>query len=211
VTSVIKRPKLVKTLQVRKGLPQLHWAVPAVFAPWAWVQTGEPAHLKGLAAGAAVVVLLWPLMLMLMVFGPYGLAGLLVPREWRARHRYGRPRPAIPARLERVVRGAYGHRCLYCHLTDTDLRRAKGGRTQVEHVMPWSRGGLNSLWNLTLLCPKCNKIKSDYWVYRNGRRPYYNPWDGYANQAEAAKILRAERKAHHQPGLWLGIAWRLAL
>jgi hypothetical protein len=75
--------------------------------------------------------------------------------------------------------------------------------------MPWSRGGLTSLWNCSVLCALHNRIKSDYWVYRSGRA-CYRPWDGHANEALAADILAAERRARINLLRWLAAAWLLA-
>jgi hypothetical protein len=46
-----------------------------------------------------------------------------------------------------------GFRCASCHSSDADL--------QIDHVIPVSRGGMNDLDNLQLLCRKCNTEKSD--------------------------------------------------
>lgn len=44
----------------------------------------------------------------------------------------------------------YGHRCLACGST---------GRLEVDHVVPVSLGGSNTIANLQPLCPDCNRAK----------------------------------------------------
>jgi hypothetical protein len=177
-----------------------HWVIPAAVTGWAWHQLGEPGGTRDLWAGLAAAVLVWPLAAITVVYGIPASLRALIPREWRARHRYGRPRKAIPARIRRAALARYRHRCVYCQAP---------GQLQIEHIMPWSRGGLTSLWNCSVLCALHNRIKSDYWVYRSGRA-CYRPWDGHANEALAADILAAERRARINLLRWLAAAWLLA-
>jgi 5-methylcytosine-specific restriction endonuclease McrA len=48
-----------------------------------------------------------------------------------------------------------GARCRYCGV------RKKLRRLTVDHVVPRSRGGTNSLTNLVLACEPCNRAKGD--------------------------------------------------
>lgn len=62
--------------------------------------------------------------------------------------------PRIPLTLRRAVlaRGAY--RCAYCD----------GDATEVDHMMPASRGGPNDPANLAPACRECNYEKSDFTI-----------------------------------------------
>jgi 5-methylcytosine-specific restriction endonuclease McrA len=126
----------------------------------------------------------FPLMLLGLVQSP----GALVPCRWRAWYRYGRPRPAIPVWLRRLVYAADAHRCAYC---------GNGGQLQLDHVRPWSHGGRTSFWNLMTLCADCNRVKSDYWADKRGVR--YRPFEGHGNIVAAAAILRAEKRRRWSP------------
>ncbi len=46
-----------------------------------------------------------------------------------------------------------GYKCAYCGIT--------GGKLEVDHVVPISKGGSNDLSNLTTACQKCNRQKKD--------------------------------------------------
>ena len=101
------------------------------------------------------------------------LAGLLRPlvetlwisdvRRWNhqlsaevpdiAGHLFGRDRVNLkPARD--ALAGAYGASCFYCGA-------ATGKSGAADHVLPWSRIGLDGLTNLVLACRRCNTDKSD--------------------------------------------------
>jgi hypothetical protein len=68
-----------------------------------------------------------------------------------AAHLFGRSRVSLaPAR--RALRDAFGDRCFYCR---TRLR----ADSPVDHVLPWSRVGIDGLANLVLACPRCNGDK----------------------------------------------------
>lgn len=55
-----------------------------------------------------------------------------------------------------------GNKCLKCFRTD---------KLQLDHIMPISRNGKNTLSNLQTLCNSCNSIKRDsYADYRSGSR-----------------------------------------
>lgn len=60
-------------------------------------------------------------------------------------------RPAIPANIRREVFRRDGHRCRYCGSHD--------GPFDVDHMLPWSRGGTHALENLTIACSSCNRSK----------------------------------------------------
>lgn len=50
----------------------------------------------------------------------------------------------------RELLGAYANSCSYCGVP---------GRMQIDHVVPISRGGTNTIDNITPACAKCNREK----------------------------------------------------
>lgn len=121
--------------------------------------------------------------------------------RWRNWRKHGFPwplrwvlgikgRPHIPDRLRRWVYRADRFACIFCGAT-WDL--------EMEHVRPFSRGGLSSLWNFITLCAHCNEVKSDFWRYRraHGRRSraYYRGFEGSESAQQAEAILEAGRRA----------------
>lgn len=58
-----------------------------------------------------------------------------------------------PAIAERAV-----YRCEYCHAPESVFNFP----FEVEHILPQSRGGSDSLDNLALACHACNLFKSDF-------------------------------------------------
>ncbi len=63
----------------------------------------------------------------------------------------GTQRPSIPAGLRSMVMQRDKYRCVYCGTTD--------GPFDCDHVVPVSRGGENSLENLSCACASCNRSK----------------------------------------------------
>lgn len=184
---------------------------------------GRPfVHEIGTGTGFGVLVgsatLLWPLIVIGLIMLPSCIQVLVVPHRVRAARRHRererererarqearepdghRPGDHVPAWLKRVIAAADRHRCVYC-----GARRG----LQYDHILPWDRGGLSSLFNLALLCCDCNRIKSDYWEYRNGYVGY-RPWAGYRNKPLARRILAKERRRRLYPWRWLRAAWAL--
>ena len=67
-------------------------------------------------------------------------------------HLFGRDRVSLaPVRL--ALADSFGSRCFYCG-------RKVGSSAPVDHVLPWSRVGLDGLTNLVLACAACNSDKS---------------------------------------------------
>lgn len=172
-------------------------ALPAVSVA-GFVILGEPGGLEGAVAALVAGALLAPF-LPLMLIGLAEAPGALVPSRWRASWHYGRPRPAIPSWLRRLVFAADGHRCVYC---------GNPVQLQLDHVHPWSYGGRTSFWNLMTLCSSCNRVKSNYWV--NDRGTHYRPFEGHGNIIAAAAILRAEKRRRWSPVRMLRAAAQLA-
>lgn len=61
-------------------------------------------------------------------------------------------RPPIPREIVDAVYRRDGGRCVYCGATEN---------LQLDHIIPFSKGGATSLENLQLLCQKCNLEKSN--------------------------------------------------
>jgi hypothetical protein len=69
-----------------------------------------------------------------------------------AGHLFGRSRISLtPAR--QALKEAFGARCFYCGA-------ALSPDNPVDHVLPWSRVGIDGLANLVLSCQRCNGDKS---------------------------------------------------
>lgn len=62
-----------------------------------------------------------------------------------------RSRPAIPLTLKNAVFERDGMVCVYCDDTE--------GPFELDHRLPWSRGGEHSLENLCVACRDCNRAK----------------------------------------------------
>lgn len=62
-------------------------------------------------------------------------------------------RPPIPREVVDAVYRRDGGRCVYCGSTEN---------LQLDHIIPFSKGGATTLENLQLLCQKCNLEKSNH-------------------------------------------------
>lgn len=61
-------------------------------------------------------------------------------------------RPHIPLAIRREVMGRDGYQCLDCGATD---------RLSLDHVVPYSHGGPDTVENLRVLCQPCNSRKGN--------------------------------------------------
>jgi len=172
-------------------------AVSCIGGAVSWGYFGEPAHLTGLILAMGLLFLMLPFLMLVAVFGaPYAIQSV-VPREWRASWRGRKPREQqksqyISKLLVRVVHYIDGYTCVYCG-SDVNLN--------IDHMIPWRMGGLTALWNLMLLCGECNRLKSAYFVRRNGTE-YYPKFLNQQNKAAARRILQVERRRRWNPLRW---------
>lgn len=181
---------------------------------------------RGLAVLSGVALLLVPVVMLAFVTAPEALAKGMIPRParrwwrgprwWRGGRTAKHPRPK--ALLVRTVRAADRNRCVGCGVTQAALRESgkilqlAGGRPrtslELDHYFPFSRGGLLIVWNLFLLCPHCNIIKSNYWRDRRGK-VFYRPFAGFSSTHQAAGILRREFAQRFNLLRWWRAAWAL--
>jgi hypothetical protein len=179
--------------------------VPALVLPlWGWSELHQPLHLYGLGVMVLAALLIVPAVLLLVLFLPTAWTAI-VPCSWRKNHRqrHGREncRSAyIPRFLRRLVLAADRYRCVSCGYS---------GDLQIDHVFPWSLGGLTVFYNLVTLCSECNRAKSNYWQFRRSGNVVYVPFRGYAVPGRAAAILASERVRRRNLLRLLRAAWAL--
>jgi hypothetical protein len=134
---------------------------------------------------------------------------LLVPSRTRKWWRRGADRSAqrssyIPRHLRLAVLAADRNRCCFCGTTEG---------LAIDHIFPWSLGGLTVMWNLAVLCKYHNTVKSNYWRFRSGHHVYV-PFKSPAgmnvnNKPLAAEILAFELRHRWNPGRWIRAGWAL--
>lgn len=81
-----------------------------------------------------------------------------------ARWTWPRERRAISLIVKRAVVERDGWKCSYCKTSE--------GPFELDHIIPWSRGGKDTVENLCVSCIPCNRQKSDRtpeeWMVCNG-------------------------------------------
>jgi len=65
-------------------------------------------------------------------------------------HNYTPRKPS--KKLTSLILAKYDYKCTICDSTDN---------LQIDHIFPYSKGGKTVMNNLTVLCSKCNRNKSD--------------------------------------------------
>jgi hypothetical protein len=188
---------------------------PALALPaWAWADLREPGHWAGLALLVTLSLWIIPGMIVLAIFTVPRSPAMLARRKWRKRYRNWKIRRGIPREkqrsarisdfLRRVTYAADRHRCVYCRW------KFRVHKLQVDHYVPWSQGGLTTVWNTLTLCAYHNRVKSNYW-----RGVFYRPVDGIYedpslnNIAMAHAILTRERWYRWNPMRLARAAWAL--
>jgi hypothetical protein len=66
---------------------------------------------------------------------------------------------AITLNLRWAILERDGHKCRSCGATVDD-----GARLEIDHIKPFSKGGLTTPGNLQVLCYDCNAGKRDRWI-----------------------------------------------
>jgi uncharacterized protein YdaU (DUF1376 family) len=79
------------------------------------------------------------------------LDGLFAFAQREAR-KESRP-PYISPKVRGEVQRAFGGKCVYCNTDE--------GAFDVDHVIPWSRGGHHGMSNFAWACAPCNRSKKD--------------------------------------------------
>lgn len=184
-----------------RALVRFMFIAPPAAALAGWADLGQPGHAIGLVA-MLVPGMLAGLVAPGLAASAESLPLLLVPDRARIwwRHRNEGRRPSLPGWLRRAVYAADRNRCCYC---------GSGQELQLDHVKPWSRGGLSAMWNMMTLCGRCNRVKSNFWIARDGYR-FYRPWSGAGNEREAEAILRYELRHRWGLGRWIRAGWSLS-
>jgi hypothetical protein len=200
-----RRRGLLRLRRARRRfrVPRPAWilAPGAVLALWGWIAMNEGGHLIGLLFLLALGITAWPSAMLLLVMTPALLQERDAPRKHRIKVRIlDRTRPAVPAKMIRIVLFADRHRCVACR---------SRGPFNIDHYRPWGGGGLTALHNMMTLCVRCNKVKSNYWRDDDGY-VHYHPFMGSDNSGMARKILSRERRARRSPVRWVRMAWALA-
>jgi hypothetical protein len=67
-------------------------------------------------------------------------------------HAFQRGRPHIPFAVRNEVFARDGWTCNWCESPD---------ELQIDHIIPWSKGGAHDITNFQTLCRICNRLKSD--------------------------------------------------
>jgi len=82
----------------------------------------------------------------------YGVTtGRIQLRDVSLIRRYtGTSRPPIPQGVKKAVWARDGGRCVYC---------GDASNLEFDHVIPYSKGGADSVENLQILCRRCNRSK----------------------------------------------------
>lgn len=81
-------------------------------------------------------------------------------REYRARKR-GAEGTHTPAQIQELLKRQH-RRCYYASCGHAKFERRNGKYIyHIEHIVPLSRGGSNSISNIVLACPTCNLKKHD--------------------------------------------------
>lgn len=73
-------------------------------------------------------------------------------------------RPPIPPSVKAIVWRRDGARCRHCGISDAESFALRGCHLQLDHIVPWSWGGLSTVGNLQLLCRRCNLAKGNRYV-----------------------------------------------
>lgn len=77
----------------------------------------------------------------------------------------------VSAALRDEVRRRAGFACEYCGTSETEA----GAELTLDHFVPTSKGGTDTLDNLVYCCPRCNEYKQDYAPETSSAPALWNP------------------------------------
>jgi HNH endonuclease len=75
-----------------------------------------------------------------------------------------RKRVPLPAAVRQAVWIRDGGRCVECGISDADCMASMGEHLHYDHVVPFSQNGADTVNNICLRCPDCNRRKSNRFV-----------------------------------------------
>jgi 5-methylcytosine-specific restriction endonuclease McrA len=119
------------------------------------------------------------------------------------------PRPAVirlrkfvhvPRRFRRQVTNTFlfardGYRCQYCGRAGYELRQRES--LTRDHVVPLSRGGLNTWTNVVTACSSCNTRKADHLVEECGMHLLHRPMEPHFVHLSWAVRRLTPTQAHY--------------
>ena len=101
---------------------------------------------------------------------------------------------SVPVPIHQAVRARAQGRCAYCHSPEW----VGAARFTMDHLLPRSRGGTDTLENLALACRRCNQRR---YTFTTGRDPVTQQESPYFIRCGSTgqRILRGRRM---DSGLW---------
>lgn len=78
---------------------------------------------------------------------------------------------SISKEIREAVRKRAGYTCEFCGVSETDT----GGELTLDHFLPRTKGGTDSLENLLYCCARCNLYKHDYYPTSSAAPLLWNP------------------------------------
>lgn len=78
---------------------------------------------------------------------------------------------SVTADIRQQARQRANYACEYCGISETGT----GGLLTLDHYIPKSKGGEDTLENLVYACFRCNQYKSDYWSQNPEQPQLWNP------------------------------------
>jgi 5-methylcytosine-specific restriction endonuclease McrA len=105
--------------------------------------------------------------------------GQTARQNGRTKHRRG-----VSPKIRRQVLSRDGFKCKECGAMPSEHRDVW---LEIDHIIPVSKGGTNSMDNLQTLCDACNSGKSDSLPDPGAGSLYQDPWDG-GNQLQLEDV-----------------------
>lgn len=101
--------------------------------------------------------------------------------------------------VRRIGRKGYWYRCAHCgkwcgRSGGDNIRLNSSELMEVDHIIPWSKGGSDSLYNLQPLCRPCNRSKSADPTFIDGMKGIKNTVMHPVDSLVAAPLRKAARQ-----------------